>query len=196
MSSDPVKSGEDTLQTLGAQFLERHMKREQTAFVVFVGVFMLLLIGIAILFIYNGVVMREQLTSMREEALRARFEAIGSIAEANASSQSQQSAQRSDFVRLRNDSSAARGLLTESLRATREPPATLVEDAARYARAHVLGVPLNESTARLATAALTSSTIASADASLIRMALSDWRGNREGVNAEIPILEGSNAYEG
>lgn len=184
------------LESLGAQFLERHMKREQTAFVVFIAVFMLLLIGIAILFIYNGMVMRDDLTALREASQRSRFEAIASIAQAKAESQSARENLQGEVVEQRHQNEAARADIVYALRANREAADGLVDDAARFAKAHVLGWPLNDSTANLVTAARTAPGLEASMAALFDYALADWRGGDLDASIALGLLPTEGALEG
>ena len=152
------------------------MKREQFAFIVFIGVFMLLLIGIAVLFIYNGMVMRDDLKALREASQRSRFEAIASIAQAKAESQSARESLQNEVVEQRHQNQSARTDIGYALRANREASEQLVEDASRFARAHILGWPLNDSTANLVTAARSAPELAAEMAALFDYVLADWRG--------------------
>ncbi|MBB34129.1 MAG: hypothetical protein CME88_12545 [Hirschia sp.] len=184
------------LETLGAQFLERHMKREQTAFIVFIGVFMLLLIGIAVLFIYNGMVMRDDLKALREESHRSRFEAIASIAEAKAQSQTSRENLQNEVVAQRHQTESARADIVYALRANREEAEPLVEDAARFAKAHILGWPLNDSTANLVTAARGADGLSKDLAAVFDYALADWRGGALDADSAIGALATSGPLEG
>ena len=165
------------LESLGAEFLERHMKREQLAFFVFVGVFMFLLIGIATLFIYNGMVMREDLANLSRQADRSRFEAVASISKAKSDSQSARESLSNEVVELRHQAEAAREDIEYALSASQRAPDELVDDAVRFAKAHILGWPLNDSTASVVTAAGRAQTIDNADQLLLDYAIADWRGD-------------------
>ena len=186
----------NNLESLGAQFLERHMKREQFAFIVFIGVFMLLLIGIAVLFIYNGMVMRDDLKALREASQRSRFEAIASIAQAKAESQSARESLQNEVVEQRHQNQSARTDISYALRANREASEQLVEDASRFARAHILGWPLNDSTANLVTAARSAPELAAETAALFDYVLADWRGGDLDASAAIGVLPSNGPLEG
>ncbi len=190
--SEPNQS----LETLGAAFLERHMKREQTAFVVFIGVFMLLLIGISILFIYNGMVVRDRLESLNAGSLRARFEAVGAISQARAESQSARSDLNNEVQELSHQTNASREDLGQALRAAREPADTMAPDAVRFAKAHILGWSLNDASAQLVTAARVSDTLDLPQQALLDLALADWRGDETAAQAALEVLETSPAHRG
>ena len=190
------QTSQSSMQSLGAQFLERHMKQEQTAFFVFIGVFMLLLIGIAVLFIYNGWVVRDRLDVLRSESLRSRFEATGAIAQAKAEAQTSREALQNELMALQHQTEASRSDIKWSLRATKFAPFSLEEDADRFARAHVLGWPLNDSSAQLVTAARSSEEIDPRRAALLDYALADWRGDEIGAVIAMDQMAQSERYEG
>lgn len=180
-----------SLETLGAAFLERHMKREQTAFFVFVGVFMMLLIGISILFIYNGMVVQNRLENLSSASLRSRFEAVGAIAQARSEAQSARSTLNNDVQELSHQTSAARTDLAQAIRAARAPADEIAADAVRHAKAHILGWSLNDATAQLVTAAGTAEVLSLPERALIDYTLADWRGDDTDALAALSVLEDS-----
>lgn len=156
-----------------ANMLIKAMKRERTSFWGIMGVFLLLVAGVAG---FLGYEMLSFAAGVKSEDFRT----VGQTAKKLSDMRTDLNAAQTAQVTRDLADQEAREMMNVAIRAAREQPAKLVGDALTFAERHFLGHSLNQSTASLVAAAMPAAT--SADADLLAAALADWR--NEAVRSE------------